>query len=91
MEAAVCNRLTLECRARGATLLQQVRFPLIGLPPKPGGRPHTVTVDFVVVDSRGPTCARAIDAKGRRVSRDWPLRAAAFLASYGHAIQETDR
>ena len=31
MEARVCVRLTLECRASGARLLQQVRFPLLSI------------------------------------------------------------
>lgn len=89
MEARVCARLTLECRARGERLLQQVRFPLLSIGSKATGKPETICVDFVVV---GGGTWRAIDAKCQgRVSRDWRLRAAAFEASFGRTVEEVDR
>lgn len=89
MEARVCDRLMIECVAQGHALCQQVRFPLLSICPKMSGRPHTICVDFVVVDGRGTW--RAVDAKSKRVSRDWPLRAAAFEATYGRPIAEVEK
>lgn len=90
MEARVCGRLTLECRATGARLSQQVRFPLLSIAPKPTGKAETINVDFVVVPAAGPW--RAIDAKAAgRISRDWRLRTAAFEATYGRGVEEVDR
>ncbi len=90
MEARVCVRLTLEARVTGARLLQQVRFPLLSIAGKPTGRAETINVDFVLIAPNAPW--RAIDAKcASRVSRDWRLRTAAFEATYGRAVEETDR
>lgn len=89
MEARVCARLTAECAASGARLLQQVRFPLLAIGGKTTGKPETISVDFVIVS--GGTW-RAIDAKSPgRISRDWRLRTAAFEATYGRRVEETDR
>ena len=90
MEARVCARLSIECAATGARLLQQVRFPLLSIAPKKSGKPETVCVDFVLVASNGTW--RAIDAKAAgRVSRDWRLRTAAFATSFGRDVEETDK
>lgn len=89
MEARVCARLSLECRATGARILQQVRFPLLAIGSKATGKPETICVDFVVVE--GATW-RAIDAKSPgRVSRDWRLRTAAFEATFGRKVEEVER
>lgn len=89
MEARVCARLTLECRATGARLLQQVRFPLLAIGGKATGKPETISVDFVIVSGAE---WRAIDAKSPgRVSRDWRLRTAAFEGTFGRRVEETDK
>ena len=89
MEARVCARLTLECRAAGARLIQQVRFPLLSIGAKATGKPETICVDFVVVPASGPW--RAIDAKAPgRISRDWRLRTAAFETTYGRTVEECE-
>lgn len=91
METAVCHRLTAECEAVKAKLVQQAKFPLLSIASKPNGKPHTISIDFVIVDARGPAAFRAIDAKSNRVSRDWPLRAAAFRETYGVQIEEVSK
>lgn len=89
MEAKVCRRLTLECEARGETLLQQVRMPLWCLAPGDKGSALYISIDFViVVDNR---MARAIDAKGARKSRDWLRGKRAFESSYGMELEETSK
>lgn len=86
MESRVCDRLTAECTRSGWILIQQVRFPLVRIAPKDTGRAHSITVDFVIVFGGG---WRAVDAKARRrISRDWPLRAAAFQTTYGVEVEE---
>lgn len=90
MEANVCNRLALECAASHSRLYQQVRFPLLHIGGKERGRVHTLTVDFVVVEPCG--LWHAIDAKAKgRISRDWRLRTAAFVMTYGREVKEVDR
>lgn len=90
MEARVCARLRSELR-HGQRLYHQVRLPLFVLPPTESGVPHYLTVDFLITRSDGSMWV-AVDAKSKgRVSRDWRRGAAAFEATYGIKIEETDR
>ena len=82
LEARTCERLTLEAKATGWTLLQQVAFELPTIAPKRPGLRHKIRVDFLLV----PPGWRAIESKGRE-SRDFPLRAAAFTTSYGKPLE----
>lgn len=85
LEGRVCNRLTLECEhTPGWTLFQQPRFPLLAIAPKPNGKAEVFTPDFAIW--AGGKLHRVIEAKGR-VSRDYPLRARAFEASFGVSVE----
>lgn len=86
MEARVCERLTMECAATGDTLLQQVRLPLVSSAPNDKGRPGYLSIDFGIVT--GGRLARLIDAKSKRVSRDWARGARACESSWGIKIEE---
>lgn len=90
VQARVCSRLRREMTSE-ARLYHDVRFPLLSIAPTDRGLSNTINVDFVIVDARGPSCMRVVDAKsGKRRSRDWPLRAAAFGTTYGTRIEEVD-
>lgn len=80
MEARVHQRLRAALKP-GQRLYCQVRLPLFTIAPEDGGVPMYLTVDFAVVDS--VQALRLIDAKGKRVSRDWRRGAAAAGAWYG--------
>ncbi len=93
MQAHVCARLRDSIAndhwlGGPVTLFHEVPMPLLGIAPKPNGRPFTINVDFVIAWPGGKVHSY-IDAKAKgRVSRDWPARAAAFKAQYGVAIEE---
>ncbi len=90
MEARVCERLTLECRATGDTLMQQVRLSLWNLRTDADGRPLTASIDFAVV--RECRLHRLIDAKPKRwQSRDWRRGRAAVEACYGIKVEEVSK
>jgi len=90
LQARVCARLRLECKATGARLYHDVRLPLLSIAPKRSGSPETICVDFVVVDPDG--IWHLIDAKAPgRVSRDWRLRTAAVWTTFGREVKEVDR
>lgn len=82
-EARVYQRLLLEAaEIPGTQVFRQVRWPLLTIDAKGDHQPHTIRVDFCVRYPDGRL--RHVEAKcPGRVSRDWPLRAAAFRAQYG--------
>lgn len=89
MEARVCERLTLECKALKDVLLQQVKLPILTLPGE-DGRVKSMSIDFVIL--REGRLYRLIDAKAKgRVSRDWPARKRALELSWHVAVEEVDR
>lgn len=89
MEARVCERLTIECKALKDVLLQQVRLPILTLPGE-DGRVKSMSIDFVLL--REGRLYRLIDAKAKgRVSRDWPARKRALELSWGIKVEEVDR
>lgn len=89
MEARVCERLTIECKALKDVLLQQVRLPILTLPGE-DGRVKSMSIDFVIL--REGRLYRLIDAKAKgRVSRDWPARKRALELSWHVAVEEVDR
>ena len=85
MEARVHARLraSLEPSQR---LYCQVRLPLFSLVPEDSGIPMYITVDFAIC-TPGDLRVKLIDAKGKRVSRDWRRGAAAAEVWYG-SIEE---
>ena len=88
MEARVCERLTIECKALKDVLLQQVRLPILTLPGE-DGRVKSMSIDFVIL--REGRLYRLIDAKAKgRVSRDWPARKRALELSWGVKVEEVD-
>jgi len=84
-EAAVYRRLRHELE-QGERLYCQVRFPLLAIGPVEKLRPLSFTVDFVIVQKDGTW--RVIDAKTRRVSREWARGKAAFEATYNLKVEE---
>jgi hypothetical protein len=88
MEARVCNSVHRDLRADERCFLQ-VRWPLLAIGADPRGRPLYLTPDFTIVgaDNR---IRRVVEAKGRRVSRDWIRGKMAFEATCGVKITETD-
>jgi len=91
LEARVCAALTLEARATGLRLFQQIRLPLLTSAPARNhnglctGRALYITIDFALVNAAGQI-VRLIDAKGR-VSREWTRGAAAVEATYGIPVE----
>lgn len=88
MEARVAARLKLELLP-GEKLFYQVRLPLLGVTPTDAGIPLYLTVDFAIVNASG--LWRLIEAKTKRVSRDWNRGKRACEATYGVTIEETDQ
>jgi hypothetical protein len=84
-EARVYRRLKDELVV-GERRYCQVRFPLLAIGPVEKLRPLNFTVDFVIVRRDGTW--RVIDAKTRRVSREWARGKAAFEATYNVKVEE---
>lgn len=83
-EARVCA----EVRRRFPRVLQQVRFPLLGLGGGARGAVVYGTVDFVVFPAAGPW--EAVDAKAPGAPRDgaWHRTVQGILATYGREVRE---
>src|SRR3990167_885739 len=88
MEAGVCERLTRECVETGLVLLQQLPMPLLILRDAKGCLPRPLRVDFGIYDPVAGKLVRLVEAKSRRVSRDWPARRRAWELSWGLTIEE---
>lgn len=91
-EARVAERLLKEYPSdQGYTVYRKVRFPLFSIQPRPGGTPHYLEIDFLVV--KGNEIVRAVDAKRGKKSKDWARGKAAgdrVLLKLGVRIEETD-
>lgn len=88
-EARVARRLLAEAAAiPGARLYRQVRVPLLSIGSRERGLPLYLTVDFVLVHPDGRE--EWIDAKSRRVSREWLRGRKAAEAWLGERIVEAD-
>lgn len=85
-EARVCA----EVRRRFPRVLQQVRFPLLGLGGGARGDASYLTVDFVVFPFAPAGPWEAVDAKapGAPRSREWRRGTEAFLAEWGRPVRE---
>lgn len=91
VQARVCLTLRAEVESSGGWVLHEVPLVLPNLAPRlaggsrkrprPPGAPFVLRVDFLAAWPDGRW--KAVEAKTRRVSRDWPARAAAARAWYG--------
>lgn len=88
LEARVCAEAHAIGAAEGLEVLLQVRFPLLNLSTDDLGRVLYFTPDFTLV--RFGKVVRVVEAKSRRVSRDWARGKRAFEACYGVKVEERD-